>query len=303
MLTPQLSFRSSTYQPFQLLDATPVLATALTLCQNCDTTELAPPIGVCSSELVRPYRSPHLHVPVWLLMLRSSSGAMMGDGLDELGRVKVIVLDDRQLLAEAFGTMLGRAHDVEVVGIQSEPHQAVADVVDARPDVVLLDFVTLKLLEKEGALAKMRAELTDLKILAITQSPDEDTLLACVQAGAAGYVTKKQTAAELVTSIKRVHAGEVLFPSTALLGMFAVSQQRYPIAEASHLKARLAPREREVLQTLATGASTGEVAAQLNITVHTVRTHLRSVLSKLEARSKLEAVLVALRAGLIELPE
>ena len=215
-------------------------------------------------------------------------------------RIRVLLLDAHQLLAEALTIVLGADPDLEVVGSVADPRRALAQVRQARPDVVLMSYFLMHQDDARLA-AALRSELPQLKILILTSTVDENTLFACVQAGAVGYVTKDRPPSELADAIKRVHAGEVLFAPNLLVKLLTRSQRQSETAISGPSVEPLTPRELEVLRAVATGMSTEEAAAHLGITVHTMRTHLKNVMIKLQARSKLEAVIVALRAGLIQL--
>jgi DNA-binding NarL/FixJ family response regulator len=128
-------------------------------------------------------------------------------------------------------------------------------------------------------------------------------MFACAQAGAMGCFTEDFAPSALADAIKRVHAGEVLFTPEVLLELIQGAQVRDVTAATTPHQISLAPREREVLQAIATGLTPEQVADLLTISIHTVRTHLKNSMAKLNSRSKLEAVMLAIKNGLIELPE
>jgi DNA-binding NarL/FixJ family response regulator len=218
------------------------------------------------------------------------------------GRIKVLILEHHYLVAEALATVLGTDPGLDVVGAQTDPQLGLADVRRTRPNVLLMDY---GLMPSGGAelTAAVRDEFPELKVVVLTPALDEDILFSCVRAGAVACVTKDHPPRELVRSIERVHAGEMLFPPSALVNILTRAQREQQRLEAATVTEPPAPRELEVLQAFATGASTREVAERLGITVHTVRTHLKNAMTKLHAHSRLEAVTSALRQGLIELGE
>jgi len=175
-----------------------------------------------------------------------------------------------------------------------------------------------------GLIHDLRDVFPSARMLVVSPDLDDESLADLVAAGAVGCLTPDCSRDELMDAIRRVSQGEILFPATLLMRLLArrqaprreddaapssadwdASTGRQAAAGTSGVDppAALAPRERQVLTAMATGLSTEEVAERLGITVHTVRTHLRNVLVKLNAHSKLEAVVIALRKGLIELPE
>jgi len=211
------------------------------------------------------------------------------------GRIKVLLVHRRRLLAEALGTVLGADPDLEVISVLTDPCMIVDHVDTTQPDVVVLGS-SLTPLEPAEATAALRARHPELKVIVLPSIFSADDLSACLQAGAVAYLSKDCSPGELIHSVKRVHAGEVLFPHGGLMSLLTRPERR---ADAPSL----APRELEVLLTLATGRSIDEAAARLGITVHTVRTHLRNAMTKLRAHSRLEAIIIALKEGLIQLPE
>ena len=215
-------------------------------------------------------------------------------------RIRVLLIDQNQLLAESLAFYLASDPDIEVVGTLSEPDLGTSRASRLPSDVVVVSY---PLLQSGGdrLLGALREEAPDVKSIVLIARLDDETLTACVKAGAVGCVSRDSPPAQLVRAIKRVHAGEVLFAPEVLVRLLTRSQR--PAPDPVHLMRSLAPRELKVLETLATGASTEQVAERLCITSHTVRTHVKNAMSKLGASSKLEAVLIALRAGLISLSD
>src|SRR5262249_49023139 len=139
-------------------------------------------------------------------------------------------------------------------------------------------------------------------MLVLVPSLDHDILLACAQAGAVGYLTLDQPLTELLQAVERVHAGEVLFDARLMRDLLVRSARVRQATGPHTLVQSLAPRELGVLQTRATGGRLDEAGDRLGISVHTVRSHVRTIMDKLDARTRLEAVVIAVNAGLIELP-
>jgi DNA-binding NarL/FixJ family response regulator len=207
--------------------------------------------------------------------------------------IKTCVIGAR-LFAEALAMALAADADVDVIGVHSDPLCALDHLRESRPDIVVLDdsVAQLGVVQLIGLLRSVHA---GIRTIIVATNCDQGALEGYVRAGAAGCVTVDRALGEFVASVKQVHNGALLFGTDQLLDL--LSRPR-PAGTASHL----APREREVLQVLAMGRSTEEAARQLGISVHTLRTHLKKAMTKLGARSKLEAILQALRTGLIELP-
>lgn len=177
-----------------------------------------------------------------------------------------------------------------MVAVGSIPADATR-VVAAGARVVLLDSVPLA--------AEIHERHPEVRLIIVAASTDGDVILACIRAGVAGCVDTDMSPAALASTIRRVHAGELLFESKILVQLLRDSQ--IPVGSAPLRTARLADRELQVLTTIATGLSSSEAAAHLGITLYTLRTHLKNIITKLEARSKLDAVLIAIREGRIRL--
>jgi DNA-binding NarL/FixJ family response regulator len=217
-------------------------------------------------------------------------------------RVKVLVVGEHQLLADALAIALGADPDLDVQGSETDPNRASERVRSAQPDVVLLDNSTGSG-DSAQVVGRLMTDHPHLKIVVLTSSSDDQAeLLACVQAGAAGHQTTDHQPTELVESIKRVHAGELVFAPDVLVNLMTRPRSLSAARAPEVATQPLAPRELQVLQTVATGMSTGDAASELGITVHTVRAHLKNAMTKLQAHSKLEAVIFAMKRGLIELP-
>jgi DNA-binding NarL/FixJ family response regulator len=216
-------------------------------------------------------------------------------------RIRVMLADRNQMLAQSLSVILGADAEIELVGIQKDPDLIVPQIQRMRPDVLLVSHPILQ--ESGGRLAAALPEaLNGARLIVLTARRDKETVADCLRVGAVGFVPMEQEPDDLIQAIKRAHAGEVLFPPELLMGLVTWPIQR-PVPTPQGASAQLAPREIEVLQTLAAGLSTEEAASHLAITIHTVRTHLKNAMVKLEVHSKLEAVMAALRMGLIELPK
>ena len=212
--------------------------------------------------------------------------------------IKVLLIESQQLPAEALGFVLATDPEIEIVGVQVGPGVAAPDIRRAAPDVLVLDAARWDL--AAPTIDALRAELPELKIIVLTTAPDGRELLAFIRAGVAGHVGKDRSPAELIRSIKQVHAGEVLFAPDLLVDLLRRAQHE---PEPRPELRPLAPRELEVVRLLATGSSVAQVADRLGITVNTARSHLKKAMARLGTTSKLETVMAALRAGLIELPD
>ncbi|HWP62661.1 MAG TPA: response regulator transcription factor [Candidatus Binatia bacterium] len=214
--------------------------------------------------------------------------------------IRVLLVDDHQLLTGALSRILDRESDIEVVGVA-------ASVAEARSmarqplDVVLMDY---RLPDGTGAEATraLKARHPTARVVMLTAVADDETILDSIQAGADGYLTKDRAVDEVVGAVRAAYAGETLLPRAVILDIARrVAAARERSAERPPIEP-LTPREFEVLRALAQGLSSREICDRLFIAPNTLRTHVQNIMGKLHVHSKLEAVAFALRHRLIELP-
>lgn len=199
------------------------------------------------------------------------------------------------MVLQGFQAALAPADDIAVVGAVSTGADAQEAASALDPDVVLIDF---GLPDVDGAVAAaaIREHRPATKVVMVTGLVDEAVVLRAVEAGCSGYITKHQPVEQLIGAVRAAAAGEALISPAMLTKLLPRLQRTH-----RHLGSDLTPREREVLQRLAEGGSNQAIAAELFVSVNTVRSHVQSVLTKLGAHSKLEAAAIAAREGLVEL--
>jgi DNA-binding NarL/FixJ family response regulator len=214
--------------------------------------------------------------------------------------IRVLIVEDHRVLAEGLELALGRHDDLTVVGIAGTVAEATELAHQERPDVVLMDF---HLPDGTGAqvAATIRGKLPDVAVVILSGDSSEEAMLAAVEAGAVGFLSKSQAAAQVATAVHRAADGEMLIPAATLAGLVARQRQRARAeSERTRLVDALTPREREILQLMAQGLDNRAVADQLVISFTTVRGHVQNILGKLGAHSKLEAVARAGEYGLLD---
>jgi DNA-binding NarL/FixJ family response regulator len=207
--------------------------------------------------------------------------------------IRVVLVDDHDMVAEAIGLALEQAPDVQVVARAPSIATALVEVRRCRPDVVLLDR---RLPDGDGiaAIAQVQA-LGPARVLVLTGEATAAVAARVAEEGGAGLVLKSSRLEELISAVRQVARGEVVFGSGLLAGVLDRLTGRVTVTGAS-----LTGRERETLLLLAAGASTVEISDQLGVARNTARNHVQRVLEKLGARSKLEAVAIARREGLLD---
>lgn len=213
--------------------------------------------------------------------------------------IKTLVLDDHEMVARAFATVLGQDPEFEVVGVAADVGQALATASRQQPDLLVTDL-NLGSGEVVDDFERFRAVAPACRVLVVTGMPTERSFLDAMRLGAVGYVAKLQPLLELVHAARRVAAGEVVFPQQYVRLLIEHADPGRAVARPSG--PRLTTREIDVLQLLAHGAATTEVATELAVAVNTVRNHLASAMAKLGVSSRLAAVAEALRLGVVAPP-
>jgi DNA-binding NarL/FixJ family response regulator len=221
----------------------------------------------------------------------------MTQPLEPQARARLLVVEDHDLVAESLGRALGEEHDLEVVGVVDTVRAALQAAVDLRPDVVVMDYFLPDGTGTEATVL-IKSELPRTEIVMLTGMATGACLSDALDAGCSGFVTKDGPFVNLVDTVRAVLAGEVRVPQH-LAPDLAAQPGPQPRPRSPRLGSDLTARELEVLGMLADGRSTTEIAGELHLSVHTVRNHIRNVLAKLQARTRLEAVAVATRLGLV----
>jgi DNA-binding NarL/FixJ family response regulator len=213
--------------------------------------------------------------------------------------VRVLLVDDQELVRTGFRMILRAERDLEVVGEAADGDDAVALAARLRPDVVLMD-IRMPRLDGLAATRKILAlPATRTRVLILTTFDQDEYVFEALRAGASGFMLKTAPADQLVAGVREVAAGEALLAPTItrrLIERFAHSLEPEPEPPPGYDE--LTAREREVLLLVARGLSNAEIAAELVVSEHTVKTHVSNLLSKLGLRDRVQAVIVAYETGL-----
>jgi DNA-binding NarL/FixJ family response regulator len=220
----------------------------------------------------------------------------MPEALEGGAQARILVVEDHDLVAESLRRALSEEDDFEVVGVVDTVRAAVRAAVELRPDIVVMDY---RLPDGTGseATALIKAALSHTEVVMLTGQATGATLAEALEAGCSGFVTKDGSFVDLVHTLQAVIAGEVRVPQYLVSELATELRPRSP-----KLGSDLSTRELEVLRMLAAGRSTAEMVEELHLSIHTVRNHIRNILAKLQSRSRLEAVAVATRLGLVSHP-
>ncbi len=211
--------------------------------------------------------------------------------------MRILIVDDHKIVRDGLRAILERHEGFVVVGEAANGHEALALLPEVRPDLAIMD-VTMPGLNGMEATRCIRREAPAAKVLALSMNADRRYVEAMLSAGAAGYVLKNAAADELIHAIHAVTAGQTyLSPEIAEVVGNTTLRQKAAIEPARALSSR----ERQVLQLLAEGRTSKEMALQLDIAVATIETHRRQIMDKLNIRSIAELTKYAVREGLTSL--
>ncbi|MEV7236139.1 response regulator transcription factor [Streptomyces sp. NPDC051020] len=206
--------------------------------------------------------------------------------------IRVLLVDDHQVVRRGLRTFLEIQDDIEVVGEAADGAEGVARSEELRPDVVLMD---IKMPGTDGieALRKLRGLDNPAKVLIVTSFTEQRTVVPALRAGASGYVYKDVDPEALAGAIRSVHAGHVLLQSEVAGALLAQEDTGAGTGRGS----TLTEREREVLGLIADGRSNREIARSLVLSEKTVKTHVSNILMKLDLADRTQAALWAVRHG------
>jgi DNA-binding NarL/FixJ family response regulator len=214
--------------------------------------------------------------------------------------VRVVLADDQQLIRTALRMVIADIEDVEVVGEAADGEEAVTRTEELRPDVVVMD-IRMPGVDGIEATRRITAGPGESRIVVLTTFDDDDHVYGALRAGASGFLVKDMALDDIIGAIRVVAAGDALIaPSVTrrLIQDFTSARSSEPARPRRDLTA-ITDREREVLTLVGTGLSNAEIAEQLFISVATAKTYLTRLLSKLDARDRVQLVIIAYEAGLV----
>ncbi len=213
------------------------------------------------------------------------------------GAVRVLVVDDDDLMRAGLRAMLSSDGAIEVAGEASTGRAAVAAARELLPDLVLMD---VRMPDGDGIAAtrEVLAAAPQVRVVILTTFEDDDYIFGALAAGASGFLLKRTRPEELLAAIHTVAAGDsLLSPSVTRTVIERMATSPPPVVAGGRLLDGLTPREREVLELVARGLSNGEIAAALVIEESTVKTHVKRILAKLRLRDRIQAVIFAYETG------
>jgi DNA-binding NarL/FixJ family response regulator len=209
--------------------------------------------------------------------------------------VKILLVDDHKMMRDGLRAILEK-EELIVVGEAASGREALVSARRLRPQIVVMD-ISMPELNGIDATRKMLAEIPGIKVIALSMNSDRRYVLAMFKAGAVGYLLKNSASEELISAVRAV-ADDLTYVSPSIASLIVDDAIDASGATANRM---LSTREREVLQLLAEGKSSKDIAAQLNVAVPTVETHRRQIMDKLGLRTIAELTKYAIREGLTSL--
>lgn len=206
--------------------------------------------------------------------------------------IKVILVDDHEMVRLGLKGFLNLQPDIEVIGEAENGRAGVEMALERRPDVVVMDLVMPELDGVEATLQVLK-DWPEAKILVLTSYLDNEKIYPVIEAGAKGYMLKTSNAAEILNAIKKVAKGQLAIETE-------VNQKLKDYRDEPHLHDELTARERDILALLAKGYDNQTIADELFISLKTVKTHVSNILSKLDVTDRTQAVVYAFKHRLVK---
>jgi DNA-binding NarL/FixJ family response regulator len=212
-------------------------------------------------------------------------------------RVRVLIVDDDDLMRAGLKSVLASDESVQVVGEIGDGREAVQSTREHRPDIVLMD-VRMPGLDGIAATREVLACSPNVKVVMLTTFEDDDYIFGALNAGASGFLLKRTRPEELIAAIHTIASGDSLLSPSVTRRVIDRMAREPPVEVAPNRRLdSLTPREREVLELVAGGLSNGEIARSLFVEESTVKSHVKRILMKLRLRDRVQAVIFAYESG------
>lgn len=209
--------------------------------------------------------------------------------------IKVLLVDDHEMVRLGVSSYLSIQPDIEVVGEAENGLIGYEKALEKRPDVILMDLV-MEVMDGIEATQKILAEWPEAKVIIVTSFIDDEKVYPAIEAGAAGYLLKTSSAKDIANAIRSAYNGEkVLEPEVTSKMMERLSKPKVHV-----LHEDLTNREKEILLLISEGKSNQEIADELFITLKTVKTHVSNILSKLDVDDRTQAAIYAFKHGIVK---
>lgn len=212
-------------------------------------------------------------------------------------KIRILLVDDHMVVRKGLGLVLGEASDMEVVGEAENGEEAIYLSKKLKPDIILMDV------KMEGMCGKVATQMIvrhhqTVRVICLSTFANKDIIENMLEAGACGYLLKDVSAHDLTAAIRRVHNGEILTPE-CLADPTNEQIPETPVAKPAEEYSQLGEQQRKVLAFMTKGLTNPEIAAQMGVSVSTVRYHVSAILRKLDVSNRSEAVAVAVGSELV----
>lgn len=208
--------------------------------------------------------------------------------------IRILVVDDQQLIRQGISTLLAFEPDIDVVGLADNGQTAIEQAMELCPDLILMD-IQMPIMNGIDALLAIRQQQLNCQVLMLTTFNDDQYIVKALQAGAVGYLLKDMPSDDLAQAVRSAYNGiHQLSPDVAGKLVSNMLQPTPPV-EADVVETKLTPRELDVLRLIAAGTSNKEIAQQLTVTEGTVKKHISNILQSLDLRDRTQAALYAVK--------
>lgn len=214
---------------------------------------------------------------------------------------RILLVDDHELFREGLAGLVNGQPDLTVVGQAGDGLEALTLARDLQPDLIVMD-INMPICDGLEATRLIREALPQVRIVMLTVHDKDEKLFAAIRAGANGYLLKDTNAADFLHGVRGALGGEATLPpklAASLVEEYARLASKPAVTLTDEEEPDLTPRELEVLNYIAAGASNQEIADELSISLHTVKSHVRNILGKLHAVNRRQAARLAARRGLL----
>ena len=215
--------------------------------------------------------------------------------------IRILLVDDQELVCYGLQTILKTARDLEVVGMAHNGVQALEKIPETNPDVVLMDL-NMPIMNGIQATREIRARYPHIQVLVLTTYDADEWVFDAIRSGAAGYLLKDTPREQLIQGVKDAYAGETPVDPAIAGKLFASVAENRPPAETK-IAHDFNDREREILRLLARGLGNNEIAEELHLSEGTVRNYVTAMFVKLGVTNRTQAAIMALRYGVVSLNE
>ena len=216
--------------------------------------------------------------------------------------IKILIADDHPLLRESLHKTLSNQKDMKVVGEAGDGNEVIRMAEELEPDIIIMDIM-MPTVNGIEASKQIKKDLPNIAILILTAYDDDNYVLGLLEAGAAGYLLKSARGQDIVNAIRAIEAGESVLHPNIIGKLLKRAMLKSNITPEQQKNELLSEREKEMLKLLSTGMSNKEIASTLCLSVRTVKAHMSNIFTKMHVASRSEALIEAMKLGLITMEE